>query len=184
MRRQRLLSLLTFSALLLSALGGTRGLGRVCRALADDSTRSGGSAEPDAESAPTESARAEPSEGEEDSGGFIDPLGPNAACYVCHLTFVREEISKVHLAEEVGCIKCHGVSAAHANDEDIGATPPDTTYKRDEVDPACAECHKTHNAPASEVVARFLDRKLPTDPPPICTDCHGSHRIDRAAEAL
>ena len=96
---------------------------------------------------------------------------------------IKKEISKVHLAEEVGCIKCHGVSADHANDEDVGATPPDIMYKRHEVDPACAKCHETHDAPAREVVARFLERKLPSNQPSICTDCHGHHRIDRAAEA-
>ena len=46
----------------------------------------------------------------------IDPLSVNAACYVCHMTFVREEISWVHFAEKVTCIQCHGLSAAHAND--------------------------------------------------------------------
>jgi hypothetical protein len=184
MIRWRLLGILTLGALLLTAIGATRGLGRARWSSAEDSTQSGDCDDVGADSASADTAPAEESDGEDDSGGFIDPLGPNAACYVCHLTFVREEISKVHLAEEIGCIECHGVSAAHANDEDIGATPPDTMYKRHEVDPACAKCHETHDAPASEVVGRFLDRKLPADPSPICTDCHGRHRIDRAAEAL
>jgi len=113
---------------------------------------------------------------------FIDPLGPNSACYVCHMTFVREEISKVHLAEQIGCIKCHGLSAAHANDENVGATPPDITFKRRQVDRSCGECHENHDVPAGEVVARFLQRKLPPDVVPVCTNCHGTHRIERAAE--
>jgi hypothetical protein len=125
----------------------------------------------------------EPSPDEDDSGGFIDPLGPNAACYVCHLTFVQEEISKIHLAEDTGCIECHGVSAPHANDENIGATPPDIVYSRNQIDPACAECHDTHDVPAEQVVGRFLQRGLPASETPVCTDCHGRHRIDRAAEA-
>jgi hypothetical protein len=112
----------------------------------------------------------------------IDPLGPNAACYVCHMTFVHEELSKVHKAAKVGCTDCHGVSAKHANDEDIGATKPDKVYKRDQVDPACKKCHESHDVPAKKVVARFLQRKLSAENPPICTDCHGQHRIDRAAE--
>ncbi len=120
------------------------------------------------------------SDSDEDSGDFIDPLGPNAACYVCHMTFVTEEISSQHKAQDIGCIKCHGLSAGHANDEDIGATPPDITYERDKVDAACTACHETHDAPANKIVARFIERKL-TDSSPVCTDCHGRHRIAEAA---
>lgn len=119
------------------------------------------------------------SDSDEDSGDFIDPLGPNAACYVCHMTFVTEEISSQHKAQDIGCIKCHGLSAGHANDEDIGATPPDITYERDKVDAACTACHETHDAPANKIVARFIERKL-TDSSPVCTDCHGHHRIAEA----
>lgn len=64
-------------------------------------------------------------------GHEIDPMGPNGACYVCHIPFVQEDISKIHLAKKVTCVKCHGISAAHANDEDIGATKPDHYYNRD-----------------------------------------------------
>jgi hypothetical protein len=108
----------------------------------------------------------------------IDPLGPNAACYVCHITFVREELSRTHLREKVACIDCHGLSAAHANDEDIGATPPDVTFKRHEIDASCRECHEGHDVPAREVIARWLEREQP-GPSPVCTDCHGSHKIER-----
>jgi predicted CXXCH cytochrome family protein len=135
-----------------------------------------------------------PSEGETEAGPpaadnaspevFIDPLGPNAACYVCHQTFIFEEMATVHKAEEIGCIKCHGLSAAHANDENVGATPPDVKFARHEVDKSCVECHDTHDAPARDVLARFLHRELPSDQPAICTDCHGEHRIVEAAETL
>ena len=86
-------------------------------------------------------ARAEDS-GEESSGPFIDPMSVNATCYVCHMTFVHESISKEHFAEEVTCIDCHGLSAAHANDEDIGATKPDIVYAQDQIDTMCVECHE------------------------------------------
>jgi hypothetical protein len=120
------------------------------------------------------------SEGAESSGETIDPLSVNATCYVCHIPFVREEISKVHFAEEITCIKCHGLSAAHANDEDVGATKPDITYARDQVDKMCRECHETHDVPAADVVARFAERKL-TQTAAVCTDCHGHHRIEEPA---
>ncbi|NUQ64045.1 MAG: cytochrome c3 family protein [Pirellulales bacterium] len=118
---------------------------------------------------------------EADSEEFIDPLGPNSACYVCHVTFVQEELSKVHKAEKTGCIDCHGLSAAHANDEDIGATPPDIVYQRGQIDAACVKCHETHDAPAAKVVARFVVRKLSPSAAAVCTDCHGEHRIAEAA---
>jgi len=123
----------------------------------------------------------EDDEDDGDGGVFIDPMGPNAACYVCHQTFIFEEMSVVHKAEKVTCIKCHGLSAAHANDEHIGATPPDVRYPREKVDAACAECHEDHDVPAAKVLARFLERKLTPCPAPVCTDCHGRHRIPEAA---
>ena len=111
----------------------------------------------------------------------INPLGPNAACYVCHMTFVREELSKTHLKAKVGCIKCHGLSAPHANDEDVGATKPDVVFKRPQIDPACRKCHPSHDVAPERVVALFQTR-FPTKPPPAplaCTDCHGTHKIAR-----
>ena len=112
-----------------------------------------------------------------------DVLGANAACLVCHLTFVKEELVKTHQKKGVGCIKCHGPSVAHANDEHIGATKPDITYPRAKVDPSCANCHDKHDVPPRKVIARFLERKLPRQPAPICTDCHGTHRIEKADNA-
>jgi hypothetical protein len=111
----------------------------------------------------------------------IEQLGQNAACYVCHTTFVKEELAKVHLANKVTCVQCHGLSEKHANDENIGATKPDMLYPRAAVDGSCQKCHEDHDVPAQRVVARFLERKLPTDRAVICTECHGTHKIDRAA---
>lgn len=111
-----------------------------------------------------------------------DELPPNAACCVCHMQFVREEISRVHAEAKVPCIKCHGLSVAHANDENIGATPPDHVYQRHQVDAQCGRCHAEHNVPARDVVARWLDRKLDPQQQPVCTDCHGQHRIAAAEE--
>ncbi|MHC4624504.1 MAG: cytochrome c3 family protein [Planctomycetota bacterium] len=100
----------------------------------------------------------------------VDALGANAACYVCHIGFVKEQISKVHLSKEIACIHCHGLSAAHANDENIGATPPDTVFERDGVDMMCLGCHKRHDI-STEKLAEF-------QVPPVCTDCHGAHRLE------
>ncbi len=123
---------------------------------------------------------AEPDSGWSDTRSPFEqtnPLGVNAACYVCHMTFVKEELSRTHLHAKVGCIRCHGISAGHANDEDIGATPPDVSFKRDGVDTMCRTCHKSHDINAAQVVSRWLERELHKQPP-ICTDCHGTHRIN------
>jgi hypothetical protein len=129
--------------------------------------------------APKQAASAEKREATEAS--VEDPLGPNGACYVCHMTFVKEDLAKTHLANKIGCVKCHGVSAKHANDEDIGATKPDITFRRADVDASCQKCHEGHNVPARRVVARLIERNLSSRGAVICTDCHGTHKIDRSA---
>ena len=108
-----------------------------------------------------------------------DPLGANAACYVCHMTFVKEELSKTHLRAEITCVRCHGLSAGHANDEDIGATPPDISFKRDQVDAMCLKCHESHDIGPKEVVAGpALPKGGAGKYPLVCSDCHGTHKIN------
>lgn len=132
-------------------------------------------------------AAAPPPAGTADSGdGATDetnPLGVNAACYVCHIPFVKEELSKVHLKAKVTCIKCHGLSAGHANDEDVGATKPDVVFKRRQVDAMCGECHQEHDVPARQIVARFIQRRLSPESAAVCTDCHNTHKIQQSADA-
>jgi hypothetical protein len=123
----------------------------------------------------------DPADEADDDTPMIDPMSANAACYVCHMTFIHEEFSRVHLKEKITCIECHGVSAAHANDENIGATPPDVMFKRSEVDASCAECHEEHDVPARKIIARWLERRL-SGRSPICTDCHGMHKIEQVEE--
>ena len=104
---------------------------------------------------------------------LTDSLGANAACYVCHVAFVTEQLSQTHLRANVTCINCHGLSAGHANDEKIGATPPDVSFTRDQVRPMCLKCHKDRDTSAKDVPIRKS--------PPVCTDCHGTHRIAQPA---
>jgi hypothetical protein len=94
----------------------------------------------------------------------------NYYCYVCHANFEYEDLlAEVHMEADVGCADCHGPSLAHRSDED-NVTPPDIIYRRPQVDSTCLQCHDRHEE--KEV---STDRPLPTDP--ICTDCHGDHRI-------
>ena len=111
-----------------------------------------------------------------------NPLGPNAACYVCHMTYVKEPMSRLHLKHKVFCIDCHGPSIGHANDEDIGATKPDIYFKRDKINASCRKCHADHNAKPEKVIKRYIERKLTTNSP-VCTDCHGTHKIKRPKDA-
>ncbi len=132
----------------------------------------------DADKANADKANAETqASADEGSDGVIDPLSVNANCYVCHIPFVREEISKQHLAKKVTCVRCHGVSAGHVNDEDVGATKPDIVHRRDQIDAMCRKCHKKHDVPARDVLARLVERRL-NSPLVVCTDCHGHHRIE------
>lgn len=126
---------------------------------------------------------------EEPDPGYLDPLGPNAACYVCHMTFVDEPLAVVHLRAKITCIDCHGTSQGHANDEKIGATKPDIVIKRPQLNRSCRKCHERHDVRPEAVIARWIKRarshatpatKQPRQPPVVCTDCHGSHRVSRA----
>ena len=49
------------------------------------------------------------------------------------------------------------------------------------IDPACQECHETHDVPAREVLKRWKERcPDKTDTGKIvCTDCHGYHRLPK-----
>lgn len=108
------------------------------------------------------------------------PKADNFACFVCHANMEGEPLVEVHARKGHGCIECHGDSFAHRNDED-NVTPPDVMFPPEAIDPFCRKCHDRHDAPAKDVVARFLKRCAgKTDPEQIvCTDCHGEHHLSR-----
>jgi hypothetical protein len=106
------------------------------------------------------------------------PVADNSACLCCHTNYETEPMAVSHALENVGCVKCHGQSYAHRDDED-NVTPPDVMYPADKIDKSCDECHDEHDAPAKEVIARWQERcPKKTDPKTlVCTDCHGQHRL-------
>ena len=108
----------------------------------------------------------------------MGPMADNGSCYVCHANYQEEEMVTVHAENDVGCVKCHGQSLAHRNDEN-NTTPPDKMYPTDAIDASCATCHDEHIAPAKKVVARWQERcPAKTNPGEVlCTDCHGEHRL-------
>jgi len=106
------------------------------------------------------------------------PHADNSACFVCHGNFQEERMVTVHAAEDIGCMKCHGASLAHRNDED-NVTAPDKMYSRGRIDNACRQCHEDHTASPRKVIAMFQER-FPRNADPkkiVCTDCHGEHRL-------
>ena len=106
------------------------------------------------------------------------PVADNSACYVCHTNYQEEDMVVVHARENIGCMKCHGKSYAHRDDED-NITPPDIMYAQDVVDTACKECHQEHDVAATKIITRWQERCPGKEDPGqiICTDCHGAHRL-------
>lgn len=102
----------------------------------------------------------------------------NSYCYVCHVNFDGEELVAVHRVAGIGCVKCHGGSDAHVDDEDH-TTPPEIMYTKAAVNASCANagCHSdakmVHVASHGPFFAG-TDKKRKH-----CTDCHGNHRIDK-----
>jgi hypothetical protein len=119
----------------------------------------------------------EPEE-EEKSAAELKALTESQPCFVCHVNYQEEPLAVGHAKMGFSCVTCHGDSFAHRNDEN-NTTPPDTMYPPDQIAKKCGECHKTHDAPARKVVARWQKRCAhKIDPKTIvCTDCHGQHRL-------
>jgi hypothetical protein len=117
-------------------------------------------------------------EEEEKSAAELKALTESQPCFVCHVNYQKEPLAAGHAKQGLSCVTCHGDSFAHRNDEN-NTTPPDTMYPPDHISKKCGECHKTHDAPARKVIARW-QKRCPdkTDPKTIvCTDCHGQHRL-------
>jgi hypothetical protein len=108
----------------------------------------------------------------------LEQQADNSACFVCHDNYRQENLAVWHADVNVGCAYCHGESFAHRNDEN-NTTPPEVMYSRERIECLCVDCHATHDAPAADVVARFLEKFPPTADPRAaqCTDCHGEHRL-------
>jgi hypothetical protein len=107
-----------------------------------------------------------------------EAIAKNSPCYVCHVNYQAEPLALQHAKAEVGCVDCHGESFPHRNDEN-NTTPPDTMYPADKIDASCQECHDTHDAPAKDVIALWLERHPGKKDAGsiVCTDCHGEHRL-------
>ncbi len=112
---------------------------------------------------------------------FAVPEGPvvdNTACYCCHTNYEEDPFVVYHAKANVGCMKCHGKSLDHRNDEG-NIIPPDQMFPPEAIAANCKECHDRHNAPPAKVIALWQERcSEKTNPDELlCTDCHGQHRL-------
>jgi len=100
----------------------------------------------------------------------------NYKCYDCHAYLQREKEPLVvrHEAVGVGCVKCHGTSQAHMDDESE-ATAPDKIFAKSAINASCRKCHS--EAKMKKVVSHkpWYAGKDPAKE--VCTDCHGKHRV-------
>jgi hypothetical protein len=120
-------------------------------------------------------------------GMELDPAAggaDNSRCQVCHLNLALEELAVTHAKQDIGCADCHGDCDAHIDDESWASggpgTPPEIMFWPERIDPACNECHDTHDASAQQVLKRWQQRcPKKTEPSSVvCTDCHGKHRLN------
>lgn len=106
-------------------------------------------------------------------------LADNSRCHVCHINYAQENIALAHARADIGCADCHGSSDAHIADESWSwgenGTPPDTMYRRDEVNSFCMGCHPRNQISPEEHTPLFEDVAEQMS----CTDCHGQHRLAR-----
>ncbi len=121
--------------------------------------------------------------------------GGNSKCYVCHPDLKTEELTTSHLAMDVTCDQCHGLSTEHMHDEML-MTQPDLLFGRAEVNKMCSNpsCHKPgpernvygladHIDPVAveAFVEKWRGRMRPNGRAvthdSVCTDCHGTHNI-------
>ena len=102
----------------------------------------------------------------------------NSRCQVCHINFMKEELTAVHAKAGIGCAKCHGDSDAHIADESWASggngTAPDIMYPTLKITPFCAECHTREKIGDVEMHKGLFDGSVADK---TCVDCHGKHRM-------
>jgi hypothetical protein len=111
---------------------------------------------------------------------YAPPSGPvadNSRCHVCHITYVREDISVIHARANIGCGDCHGDCDAHIADESWAwggnGTPPEIMYPAAKINPFCMGCHPEDEIDTDQhrdFLSGIAEEKH-------CTHCHGDHRL-------
>jgi len=92
----------------------------------------------------------------------------NQYCLDCHLNYGFDPFAEGHRIAGFGCVRCHGASIPHSEDES-GKVPPDRMYPSAEINDSCLPCHKNEELPADCKLSEELK---------VCMDCHNTHRLD------
>lgn len=101
----------------------------------------------------------------------------NARCYECHVDFKEEELAEEHEKHGVTCVRCHGHSQPHLDDE-VRKTPPDAIFRGRAMKAFCLTCHDpVKHATEKEHVAEAARAKKAGKPERTCTACHGEHEL-------
>ena len=124
-------------------------------------------------------AKEAPAVAKDDPDGEDDLLGANAACYVCHTSFVKEDLAKTHLAAKVGCINATACPRSTPTTRISGPPSPMSFSNAARSTPLAASATRSTNVVPEKIIARFIERKV-AKTPVVCTDCHGAHKIDAA----
>ncbi len=104
----------------------------------------------------------------------------NAVCMECHIDFETEEIVVVHGIHGVTCVRCHGPSRAHMEDE-VRKTKADVTFRGQAMGLFCLTCHEPGRHRRVKEHAGELARPLAKRR--ACTACHGAHQLLEIAPA-
>lgn len=108
------------------------------------------------------------------SGHETTTVELNARCYDCHVDFRGEQLTEFHERAGVGCVRCHGPSEPHMEDE-VRRTPADAAFRGKAMDVFCLSCHSP--AHFAKVAAHIENDTVPPSRRKTCTGCHGDHVV-------
>ena len=113
------------------------------------------------------------------SGRQARAAAESRACFDCHIDFKIEKFSQIHECEGVSCVRCHGTSKAHKDDE-VRKTLPDAVFRGKTMKVFCLTCHRAaeHRKVDAHAAAEAKARET-GQPEPVCTTCHGEHKLMR-----
>ncbi len=98
----------------------------------------------------------------------------NMRCFECHIDFEEEALVVQHQKAGVTCMRCHGHSQAHIEDE-VRKTKADVTFRGKAMVLFCQTCHEPDAC--RRVQAHAEELALPPEKQRLCTACHGEHEL-------
>lgn len=97
------------------------------------------------------------------------PMATLSGCTICHVDVADAFAASKHRRKGIDCIRCHGVSRRHIEDEN-NKVKPDRIFTRREIDRWCDGCHQgsCKHGEGDKVLPAGVRWRT-------CGDCHGSH---------